>query len=174
MKVLFQLKVLKSVAWHYNCLQWPPGPFPSFCPEFKCFAWSVEVAAFSSDVSVQIFITNVSFHQSNTHITEPSPKSWVVMLSNPPNHWLTILFFSFSLSLCCFIHLTTICSLSLACCSLKERSSWGQKVPGTWRWMTWKTMMTISSPPRNHWSTREGWAQRKGGWVGKQGTEPSW
>lgn len=53
--------------------------------------------------------------------------------------------------------------LSLPCCSLKARSSWGPKGPGTWRWMTWKTMMTISSPPRNHWRTREGWAQRKGG-----------
>lgn len=53
--------------------------------------------------------------------------------------------------------------LSLPCRSLKARSSWGPRGPGTWRWMTWKTMMTISSPPRNHWRTREGWAQRKGG-----------
>lgn len=122
-------------------------------------------------VSEQSIVTNVSSHQSNS--LNHRAISWIlgyhVFLTLPVNH-LVLFFLSFSL--CCFTNLTCVCSLSLACCSLKERSSWGQKGPGTWRWMTWKTMMTISSPPRNHWSTREGWAQRKGGWGGEAG-EPS-
>lgn len=113
------------------------------------------------------------------HLTSLTPKPQSHLL-NPglsccPTPLVNTLVFFF-LSFSCAVSPTWPRSvpLSLACCSLKERSSWGQKGPGTWGWMTWKTMMTISSPPRNHWSTREGWAQRKGDWVGKQGREPSW
>lgn len=167
-------KVSDTPAWDYSWLQWPAVLFQSLFTILLnvsgiLWKWLHFIYFFTNSKMVrehQSIVTNVSSHQSNpSHLLIPGLSCWLTL---PVNH-LLFLSFSFAVS-----STWPVCSLSLACCSLKERSSWGQKGPGTWRWMTWKTMMTISSPPRNHWSTREGWAQRKGGWAGKQAREPSW